>query len=603
MLELNNKDLKITKLIFQLPSYKRIFVYLIISSFVFGIAYNALNNNLTLLETFLYGGLEGILFFAVPAIIAALFTTTFFSRKKFREKVKYFEFVALVCAGIFALSIIFGSIKLIPSINAIQPIVLLANALIYFIWFGSLFVVLNFNKWKAIMASAIHPLLNIAFMVIWASFGVLEKNILPEPVSAVIKLFAASIALMLAFWGIVYLINAPAKKNFGITVMHVITLFFAQFISGSKGLEEIMGSLGENTRTVIGTIVFKNKKNKVKAVLITPAIHYGPFGNLGGSEFPAYLMNKLDSELNTTTIAFHGTANHDFNPVSSYSKYELSDKFLHEVRAQKNYSSHLGFLSAKSGSVHAMGFSTGGKAFISFTRAPENTEDIEISAGIALRNKALNHFTDAILADMHNCRVSETKWSTGSAEYFEYEDAIEKLKPSESNYFKMGVAKNPLEGLGVRDGIGGGGLRVIAFELKNGRTMCIALFDANNIVPKFREYLLSQVKGFDFDYFELYTTDTHTVNNLSNVHNPLGGKVDWERISTQLRKTIALAIEDLEECKAGFSTRKIDIQVMGAGKSEELISTINAIFAIGKIIAPALFALAVLLALAIMVML
>ena len=138
---------------------------------------------------------------------------------------------------------------------------------------------------------------------------------------------------------------------------------------------------------------------------------------------------------------------------------------------------------------------------------------------------------------------------------------------------------------------------VSVFEI-GGRKSCIILIDANNVLPDFRREILLKVlaNGKRFDFCDVFTTDTHAVNTISGIHNPLGRYCDRGKLAARIEEAIAGAILDLEPAEAAMSIKRIELDVLGVRRSPEVISTINSIVSIAKIFAPSILIISLLIA-------
>ncbi|MBI5229288.1 DUF2070 family protein [Candidatus Micrarchaeota archaeon] len=589
--DMDKKAVALTSLFFTVPPYRRTVIYLLVYSFIFGFALGlAFSQDVS--TAFIFTGTEGITVLALPAVISAVLAASLLSRKNFRQGLRYFMFLAflstLVSTIIYSLGFVFYT-------KEISSVVLMGNAIVFMLWFAPLLIALNYGK-KAILVSFIQPALNISFLVFLRAY--LNKFVFLEaqnPLFLAVKLLVASAVLLIALWSIFFIINAPSKRNFGISTIQAATLFFAQWLRKSKELEEVLAEMSESVHTFVGTVVFRSKKSKkVKASFIVPYIHFGPFGNLGGSEFPYLIEKNIEAKTDAPAFVFHGTTNHDFNPVHSSSVQALVEAASKGLEA-KGFSDNAFFAHSKKGSSDVFGVIFGGKAFLTLSRAPKSTEDIDFAVGIALRNRALARgFSEAILADRHNSKTTGKLLEIGSREYYEFEEAIDELKRKVGQAFKMGVSEDELKGFSLADGIGGAGLRVAVFE-SSGKSICLVLVDANNVLPYFRSELITSLSRYGFNFVDVLTTDTHSVNRIGGVHNPLGRSRPKELLKI-IGERVKEAIENLEVCEASASVVFMDLDILGAKKSSELISTVNSIVSILKLVAPAVFIASVALA-------
>ncbi|MFH1257915.1 MAG: DUF2070 family protein, partial [Candidatus Micrarchaeota archaeon] len=419
-----------------------------------------------------------------------------------------------------------------------------------------------------------------------------------------IKFVISASVLLLAMGFIFYIINAPAQRNFGISTLQVMALFSAQWAYGSKGLEDILAEMGEKVETFYGTVVFRNSRTKkLKAAWLVPYVHFGPVGNLGGSEFPALLSRPLSEKLGVPVSVYHATVNHDFNPVYSSVHEKFENAFSTEImRLRKGGKFEPGFqsrvLSSRKGSGRIISMNFGERnGFFCLSNAPNSTEDIEFPLGLILINKLKTRgLENAILVDMHNSKTDGDYMLSGTPQFYEIYDLIDEYSPAASAPFRFGTCSDRLDDFGMQQGIGKMGMIVSVFEVKGKRT-CTVLIDANNVLPEFRrEILLKLSQKYRFGFCDVMTTDTHAVNTISGIHNPLGKYCDRQKLIARIEKGIDAAIEDLEVTEAATSMKRIEIEVLGSRRSPEVISTINSIVSIAKIFAPSILILSLVIA-------
>ena len=80
---------------------------------------------------------------------------------------------------------------------------------------------------------------------------------------------------------------------------------------GSNSLEGLFENMSEAIDTIVTFVSFKTEYG-IKALFISPSVHPGPLGDLGGSNMPTLLANKFDH----FTMVAHGPSTHDFNPIA-----------------------------------------------------------------------------------------------------------------------------------------------------------------------------------------------------------------------------------------------------------------------------------------------
>jgi len=255
-------------------------------------------------------------------------------------------------------------------------------------------------------------------------------------------------------------------------------------------------------------------------------------------------------------------------------------------QTQKPKETKVAYLSSSNENALAEVLKFNKDGFIGVTRAPKTTEDMSFGMGMALMATAEKSLHSATIVDQHNAETGEIEYvEPGTKMGFHYLDSIEEALAAKGNGKKLKVGF----AFGVSDiqQIGPAGIKVAIFGTDP--MYAIVLIDSNGITPSFRRKLMGIVetlfrsKGWDNVIAAVYTTDTHTVNTVKGVVNPL---TDNAITLDQVRALVYNAYEDMQEAKFCSEKRLVDIRVLGAKQAIELVSTINAIVAISKVAAP-----------------
>jgi putative membrane protein len=356
---------------------------------------------------------------------------------------------------------------------------------------------------------------------------------------------------------------------------------------GSNLLESTFEKMGEPIDTLVTFISFKGA-NGIKSLFISPSVHPGPLGDIGGSNMPTILANKFDH----FTMVAHGPSTHDFNPISTseIDKIEACVKEgLDEIEYTKNASKFKRY-SYKAANIGVQFFNKG--MVILSTLAPNGSDDIEFGVGLTMMTQSISKcdVKDSVIVDCHNSFTPESgEVLPGNPEVFDLIDVIDEIETDDEEYenIKVGCCHDKMETLDKHEGIGESGLKVMVIEVASQRTAYV-LFDSNNMEIGFRQEIMDATKDLDIDEIEVMTTDTHTVNTLSRGYNPVGIEKRPE-ITEYIIKSIKIAIDDLEDVEVGTGTKKIKgLNTFGPKNSTELISTISSVVAVSKIIAPVL---------------
>jgi putative membrane protein len=408
-------------------------------------------------------------------------------------------------------------------------------------------------------------------------------------IAVALKGLVAGLILMIAIYSFMLVIESPIKRNLGVGGLELLSLFIAQYTEGSQAMETLFEDMGEPIDTLVGVVSFKGEKG-VKGLFISPCVHPGPVGTIGGGNMPTVLAKSLEP----FTMVSHGPSTHDFNPVSSKEICKIKDVILKALDDMEYSSIASQFIQVEHEDAKLGAQYFGNNLVLLATFAPLGFDDIDFGVGLAIIKAAQGHTRaeNVVLVDCHNSFKGESgRVLPGNPEVFQLIDAVEKLeKPGESE-LKMGCANDTIPELSKKSGVGQSGVKVMVLDVNDQKTAYI-LMDANNMVIGFRDEILHEVKKLGLDHAEVMTTDTHFVNGLSGGHNPLGIR-DRDIIIEKIVQCTKNALEDLESVQVGAKTVKLSsINTLGPTHATELVTTISSIVAVSRIMAPLVFVLA-----------
>ena len=580
----------LSKFIKTLPDTKYSIIGMMIISFLIGSLYYAidLTPNQGIIEDFIYGGLFGFIVLGISSIMSgALNQQVISGLNGINLKIKHSMFLSALSMTILGIFVLLGCI-----ISRLINVDIFINSMIF-----ACVLIYGFNTlvfWAtskvrfsiAAMTGFIQPVLIIA-MYISISFLFIDTSFLGPAIFQIsLKAFVASIIFVIAIYAFITVIASPFKKNLGIGVLDLLSLFIAHMNEGSNSLEGLFENMSEAIDTIVTFVSFKTE-NGIKALFISPSVHPGPLGDLGGSNMPTLLANKFDF----FTMVAHGPSTHDFNPiaVSEIDKIENSiKKGLERIEYSESASKFVRYNCEKA-NIGVQFFNEG--MVILSTFAPEAVDDIEFGVGLTMMAQSRNHCNvkDSVIVDCHNSFTAESgEVLPGNSEVFQLIDVIDAINPEQEKYdIRVGCHADNMDDLDKNDGVGESGIKTLIVEVDGQRTAYV-LFDANNMEKGFRQEIIDAVSDLEIDEIEVMTTDTHTVNTISRGYNPIG-IVKRAEIIEYTRASIIEAIKDLEKVEVGTGTNKIkNLNTFGPKNSTELISTISSVVAVSKIIAPVL---------------
>ena len=579
----------LSKYITTLPKTKFSIVGMILISVISGILYFIIDaNSHSILTEIIYGGLYTLLIIGIPSIMSGAINQQVISiLDGINVKIKHSMFLSALSMTLLCIIIVIGGI-----ISRILNVDLFLNSLL----FGCV-LIYGFNTlvfWstakirftKAAVTGLIQPALILA-MYILITFFITDTSFMgPVILQIAIKAIIAGIIFVLAIYAFITVIASPFKKNLGIGVLDLLSLFIAHMNEGSNSLEGLFTNMSEAIDTVVTFVSFKTK-NGIKALFISPSVHPGPLGDLGGSNMPTILSNKFDC----FAMVAHGPSTHDFNPIAVSEIDKIEDavrKGLEKIEYSPDGSKFVRYKS-ENANIGVQFFNKG--MVILSTFAPEGSDDIEFGVGLTMmaQSRSKCHVEDSVIVDCHNSFTPESgEVLPGNAEVFHLIYVIDKIDINQTkSSVKIGCSQTTMGDLSKQEGVGESGLKTMVVEVENQRTAYV-LFDSNNMEIGFRQEIIDATADLEIDELEVMTTDTHTVNTLSRGYNPIGISKRPEIIE-YVKKSIIEAIDDLEIVEVGTGTEKIrNLNTFGPNNSTELISTISSVVAVSKIIAPVL---------------
>lgn len=588
----------LSKYMLSLPKTKYTLFTIIFMSFIIGCLGYAIDFNTIdgILDLLMYGGTTGFFIFGFSAIVSGAITQVWINSIKDSIYMKVSQsmflslFTMLIASVIFLIGILLSSIL---NKDLTVNFVILACALAFAFRTLVIWGVSNVSLFNSSLVSSIQPLLILSIFILMAYLSNIPYVIQSSYIILILKVIASCLVFLLAIYSFVMVLESPMRKNIGLGGIELLSLFISELSSGSKDVERLFEEFGEAVETLTGVISFKNKKGDIKCLFLSPCVHPGPLGDMGGGNLPKILADKFP---NNMTMVSHGPSTHDFNPVSSQEidKIETAvKKSLDKMEYTEEVSEFRRF-KHENAKIGVQLF--GNNMLMLATFSPSEVDDIEFGVGLSIMNLARSKcgVESAMLVDCHNSFKSDSgRILAGNKEVFQLVDAVEKIEvPNKQNGLKIGCYYDSMETLDKTNGIGPAGLKITVIEVNNQRTAYI-LLDSNNMEMGFREKIIDAVLKLNIDEAEAMTSDTHAVNTISKGYNPVG-LTKKEEIIEYIVNGVKEAICDLEPVEVGADNVRIkDLNTFGPNNSTELVSTISSIVAVSKIIAPIVFLLAI----------
>ncbi len=567
-----NRAVSLTSYFITLPPARYIVLAILVLGLVFGLLFDFGKYSGSALA---WNALvDGMMLLTIPALLSS------FVIKAMIRKMPYRRIAATALCGEAVYAIAYSLSLLLAGGNPfLAQIVIFVGAAIVFVFWYVIARFVFILKYRSILFAVLQLLFYLAFLLSNQALYVTS-----EPFMAVAaKFYLSAVILMLALLFFFQIINAPMKKNLGVSSTDAMSLLFSQWFYHNKDMEKAFEKVGERVKTLVCLMGFKRKGDTV--FFVTPYVHYGPFGNLGGSEFSSLLAERMDERYGSKTLVFHGTVTHDLNPVSTSELDKIMAAVDSAVKKAEYADAKVSISMGKSEECRAHALLINDSSMLSLTRAPELTEDINFGLGLSLMFAGEKHVRNAMIVDQHNAETGDiTSFEPGSIIGFSYLDALEDAftKAGQKRPLKVGVAFRETQSPVV----GSAGVKVAV--LSSSPEYVIVLIDSNGITPAFQQRIESSIvdagKKLGRRFMAgVFTTDTHQTNMVRGVLNPLK---DEEELLTVVLDALDGALADLQPAKFFADKKWFEINVIGAKQSIELISTVNSIVAVSKFLLP-----------------
>ena len=383
--------------------------------------------------------------------------------------------------------------------------------------------------------------------------------------------FALSVLVtVVATFAYVFLIDRVGQAILGVGAFSVLKAFLTNWAEGlNEPFERLFERFSQTSEIQLSTLLFRNKKKIVKAIMIVPAFHPGPFKNIGSSGLPHMIQNAVESKLNTSiAMVPHGLSGHNLDLATQADNQLVLERTLKLTEASK-------FGATATSSLHVIGNGAdvgcqiiNGCALVTLTLAPETMEDLPPELNQALINAAKkNGLSTAIAVDAHNSingpfNVDEAVKPLREAAFAGLERSS-KLKAVD---FQIGVARQAPKEFGLGDGMGPGGIVVLVVKAA-GQTTAYVTIDGNNMITGLRKRILDALNEIGINEGEVFTTDTHAVNAVvmdARGYHPVGEAMNQDLLIEYIKKATKSALENLEPAEAAWATDTVpNVKVIG----------------------------------------
>lgn len=429
----------------------------------------------------------------------------------------------------------------------------------------------------------------IPFMLLW-------ETVYPLTLQMGLFLVLSTTVALLSSLLFVSLLNRVGKQTLGIPSFSLLKIFLWNWVVDLNApFEELLEKLGEEQDVEVSLMRFGSAKPK--AMIVVPSVHPGPFKNIGSSILPSMIKTALEKEFNCVVCVPHGLFGHELDLASQKQNQRVVDSIIAAGNSEFSEAKASPFVTVNNGVATACCQIFGKSVFISFTLAPETTEDFPKELGMFVQQEAAKHGLEcSIVVNAHNSidGMSDMQKALKPLETVATA-CLEKAAKLKRLSFSVGTATVTPEEFTLTDGMGPGG--ITAFVVKvGGQKTAYVVIDGNNVASGLRERILAALHSTGFTEAEVFTTDTHIVNAVilgERGYHPVGEAMDNEKLIGYIKEAALAASANLELVDSVFCRRVTipNAKVIGAKQLETLCLLTDRAVQKAKIISVPIFAL------------
>ncbi|MEJ2271935.1 MAG: DUF2070 family protein, partial [Candidatus Bathyarchaeota archaeon] len=368
-------------------------------------------------------------------------------------------FSSLILFGILILGSFFSSFLGAPNLWIKFFFLSISGALILRLL---VFSITSFVNMKAtLFSSLLQPILILFLISLTGSTISYEVNL--QFLANITLSLSVPILTVLAFK---YFMDNIGKKAIGIGSSILFKAFLANWTEDLNApLERFFEKLG-NKRDIRVSLLTFSAKERIKAAIIVPALHPGPFKNLGSSLLPYLIQTEIQNKFNCVVSVPHGLVGHELDVSSQSENQRVVKNILNFITPLSCNSKATPLVRTESGNSKASCQIFGNCAFITLTTAPDTMEDLPPELDAFIVKEAEKRGLNGLAIDAHNSMGGTFDRNVAVASFREASiDCLEKSLENNATSFNVGAANIMPKEFTVGDGIGPGGISVVVVEV------------------------------------------------------------------------------------------------------------------------------------------
>jgi putative membrane protein len=386
-------------------------------------------------------------------------------------------------------------------------------------------------------------------------------------------LTSVSVALFTVF-AFKYFMDRVGKRALGVASSVLFKAFLANWTEDLiHPLEAFFEKLGNDQDIKVSLLSFRAGK-KIKAVIVVPALHPGPFKNLGSSLLPSLIQTTIEDKFNCVVSVPHGLVGHELDLSSQFQNQKVVKSILGFIDFPSSHSKATPFVRTENDSAKASCQIFGDCALLTLTTAPKTMEDLPQELNSFIVGEAEKQGISALAIDAHNSMDGSFDLDKAFTPLSEAAvDSLEKALNHTRSYFKVGAATIVPQEFTLQEGMGPGGISVIVTEVGKQKAAYVTI-DGNNMVSGLREKILLQLKELGIVDGEVLTTDTHSVCGMVRSrrgYNLVGEAIDHSKLISYIREAVRRALDSMEAVEVSWRTETIpNLRVVGEQQISEI---------------------------------
>jgi len=395
--------------------------------------------------------------------------------------------------------------------------------------------------------------------------------------SLLVFFFLSTAVTAIAVFVYIFSINRVGVKILGVGSFSVLKAFLATWTEDQNTpFERLFERFSQERNIELAVLLFRNAQGVSKACVIVPALHPGPFKNVGSSALPYAIQSAVENKLGQCAVLVpHGLSGHDLDLATQTQNQIVLERVLKlsDIASFGKVATPFLRIKRNGASVGCQVFN--GCALVTLTLAPETMEDLPPQLNTLIVEAAKkNGFSTAVAVDAHNSIQGPFKIDEAIKPLEEAALAsLEKASKHRLANFQIGVARVVPPEFSLQQGMGPGGIAALVVKVGDQTTAYITI-DGNNMISGLREKILTALSEVGVSEGEVVTTDTHEVNAVvlnARGYHPVGEAIDQESLIRYVKQATMDALANLERAEVAWRTETVSgVKVIGERQIEAM---------------------------------